>query len=135
MSLLLVSFGFKYGLPLECDEIIDVRFLTNPFYVPELKPLCGLDKEVREYVLANKEAQVFLEKHEELFRYTLPYYIREGKVRLTMGVGCTGGRHRSVNLWLKNWQDDSVKMISANLVNHRDIAKDPKPNKGSKYLV
>ncbi|HHX38120.1 MAG TPA: RNase adapter RapZ [Clostridiaceae bacterium] len=124
MSLLLVSFGFKYGLPLECDEIIDVRFLTNPFYVPELKPLCGLDKEVREYVLAYEEAQVFLQKHEELFRYTLPYYIKEGKVRLTMGVGCTGGRHRSVVMaeeLARRFRQNDIRV----LVSHRDISKDP----------
>lgn len=124
ISVLIVSFGFKYGLPLECDEVQDVRFIPNPFYDPALRPLCGLDKEVREAVLAHEETQHYLKLHEELFRFTLPFYIKEGKVRLTVGVGCTGGRHRSVAIAEelgRRLRQYDVRV----LVHHRDISKDP----------
>jgi UPF0042 nucleotide-binding protein len=92
----IVSFGFKYGTPVDADVVLDVRFLPNPYFVPELKPLTGLDAPVARYVLASQEAQEFLRRTRALLEYVLPRYEREGKSYLTIAVGCTGGRHRSV---------------------------------------
>ncbi len=91
-----VSFGFKHGLPLDVDLVFDVRFLPNPHWVDTLRPLSGRDAPVREYVLAQPDAQAFLEQLRQLFALTLPAYEREGKAYLSIAVGCTGGRHRSV---------------------------------------
>jgi UPF0042 nucleotide-binding protein len=93
-----ITFGFKYGLPLEADLVFDVRFLTNPFYVPDLKPLSGLDTPVREYVLRQPAAGRFLDLVAELLQLTIPAYRAEGKARLTVALGCTGGYHRSIAL-------------------------------------
>ena len=92
----LLSFGYKYGLPLEADLVFDVRFMPNPFYVPALREHNGLEAEVREFVLNDPAAQGFLERATELLRYTIPYYESEGKPSLMVCVGCTGGHHRSV---------------------------------------
>jgi len=94
----IVTFGFKYGIPLEADLVFDVRFLTNPYYVPDLKPLSGLQAPVREYVLAQPAAGRFLDLVAELLRLTVPAYQAEGKARLTVALGCTGGYHRSIAL-------------------------------------
>ena len=91
-----MSFGYKYGIPLEADLLLDVRFLPNPYYVDELRPLTGLDERVAHYVLDNDDARVFLEKTTDLLAFLLPRYAEEGKQSLTIAVGCTGGRHRSV---------------------------------------
>jgi UPF0042 nucleotide-binding protein len=93
-----ITFGFKYGLPLEADLVFDVRFLTNPFYVPDLKPLSGLDTPVREYVLGQPAAGRFLDLVVELLELTIPAYRAEGKGRLSVALGCTGGYHRSIAL-------------------------------------
>jgi UPF0042 nucleotide-binding protein len=93
-----ITFGFKYGLPLEADLVFDVRFLTNPFYVPDLKPLSGLDTPVREYVLGQPAAGRFLDLVAELLELTIPAYRAEGKNRLSVALGCTGGYHRSIAL-------------------------------------
>jgi UPF0042 nucleotide-binding protein len=93
-----ITFGFKYGLPLDADLVFDVRFLTNPYYVPDLKPLSGLDTPVREYVLRQPAAGRFLELVAELLQLTIPAYRAEGKARLTVALGCTGGYHRSIAL-------------------------------------
>jgi UPF0042 nucleotide-binding protein len=92
----IVSFGYKHGLPLDVDLVFDCRFLPNPHWVDELRPLPGTDPKVREYVLAAPEAGQFLEELERLMRLLLPAYVREGKAYLSIGIGCTGGRHRSV---------------------------------------
>lgn len=92
------SFGFKYGLPKDADLVFDVRFLQNPFFEPDLQPLSGLDGPVRDYVLGNPETQTWLEKTLGLVEYCLPLFEREGKSYLTIAIGCTGGRHRSVAL-------------------------------------
>ncbi len=92
------SFGFKYGLPLDADMVVDVRFLPNPHWVPELRPKVGQHPEVRDYVLAQPETKVFLDRLQSLLEVALPGYVREGKQYLTIAVGCTGGRHRSVVL-------------------------------------
>lgn len=96
MALTFVSFGFKYGQPKEADMVFDVRCLPNPFYVPELKDKTGLDKEVSDYVMRFPEAQGLIERMRELLRFSLPLYVREGKSQLTIAVGCTGGKHRSI---------------------------------------
>lgn len=90
------SFGYKYGVPTDADVMLDVRFLPNPFFVEALRPKTGIDKEVAEFVLQQDETQQFLIHLEALLKTTLPLYIREGKSYLTVAIGCTGGRHRSV---------------------------------------
>ncbi len=92
----IVSFGYKHGLPIDVDLVFDCRFLPNPHWVEELRPLDGTDARVRDYVLAQPDAAPFLAELERLFALLLPAYVREGKSYLSIGVGCTGGRHRSV---------------------------------------
>ncbi len=92
----LMSFGFKYGLPLESDLVFDVRFLPNPYYVDELKPLTGLDKPVRDFVFRYEETKEFVAQLEKMLQYLLPLYSEEGKSVLVVAIGCTGGHHRSV---------------------------------------
>jgi UPF0042 nucleotide-binding protein len=94
----ILSFGFKYGIPHDADLIMDVRFLTNPYFVPELKELDGKTKAVQDYILNNNETCIFLQKYLNLLDYLIPLYKKEGKSYLTIAVGCTGGRHRSVTI-------------------------------------
>ena len=125
MTILVQSFGYKYGIPVDCDCVIDVRLIPNPFYIPELKPLSGLDELVRDYVLSFEETRIFMDMQEKLFEFAIPFYIREGRVRLTIGVGCTGGRHRSVVLaedLANRLRDNHLRVV----VDHRDLDKDPK---------
>ncbi|MDH5527624.1 MAG: RNase adapter RapZ [Nitrospirota bacterium] len=96
LTISLVAFGFKYGIPLEADLIFDVRFLSNPHFVPDLKEHTGENPEVRKYVLNDPRAEPLLSRLESLLTYTIPEYEREGRSYLTIGVGCTGGKHRSV---------------------------------------
>ena len=96
MSISVTSFGFKYGIPLEAGLVFDVRFLPNPFYVAELRPLTGLDKGVADYVFATPSAQELMEHLRGLMDFLLPHFVEEGKSALVIAVGCTGGRHRSV---------------------------------------
>jgi UPF0042 nucleotide-binding protein len=98
MRVLLLSFGYKYGLPTDADIVLDVRFLPNPFFVDELKALAGTDEAVARYVLERTETQEFLALTTAMLDFALPLYVREGKRYLTVGLGCTGGRHRSVAL-------------------------------------
>ena len=91
-----MSFGFKHGIPLEADLVFDARFLPNPYYVDELRPLSGLDLPVAEFVFSYQQTRTFMEKVQELIDFLMPLYIEEGKLSLTIAVGCTGGRHRSV---------------------------------------
>ena len=112
MEVQVSSFGFKYGLPMEADLVFDVRFLPNPFYVPELRPLTGLDSGVRDYVFSGGQGEDFLHRLAEFVTYLLPRYVDEGKTSLVISVGCTGGHHRSVaiahalaqRLREKSWQ-------------------------------
>ena len=112
MEVQVSSFGFKYGLPMEADLVFDVRFLPNPFYVPELRPLTGLDSGVRDYVFSGGQGEDFLHRLEEFVTYLLPRYVDEGKTSLVISVGCTGGHHRAVaiahalaqRLREKSWQ-------------------------------
>ena len=96
MEVRVLSFGFKHGIPAEADLVFDVRFLPNPFYVAELRPLTGLDGRVRDYALSAPQSQEFLKKLTDFVVYLLPRYVEEGKASLTVAVGCTGGHHRSV---------------------------------------
>lgn len=96
MTLSILSFGFKYGQPKEADIVFDVRCLPNPFYIPELKHKTGLDHEVSDYVMRFEESRGLLQRMEELLRFSLPLYVKEGKSQLTIAVGCTGGKHRSI---------------------------------------
>jgi UPF0042 nucleotide-binding protein len=98
MNVFLTSFGYKYGIPHDADMILDVRFLPNPYFVSELRAHDGLETEVEEYVLKNEETRAFLDRLYSLLEFTLPLYEREGKSSLTLALGCTGGRHRSVVL-------------------------------------
>jgi UPF0042 nucleotide-binding protein len=94
----IVSFGFKYGLPIDADIVMDVRFLPNPYYIPELRPLTGKDKAVYDYVMSFPETEEFYQQFETLLETIMPGYIKEGKSSLTVAIGCTGGQHRSVAL-------------------------------------
>jgi UPF0042 nucleotide-binding protein len=96
MTVTLLSFGYSFGVPFEADLLLDVRFLPNPHFVEELKPLNGNDPEVAEYVLKGEEAKEFLKRLQDFIGFLLPLYGKEGKTHLTIGVGCTGGRHRSI---------------------------------------
>lgn len=91
-----MSFGYKHGLPMDADLVFDARFLPNPYYVEELRPMCGLDRPVAEFVFSYQQTRIFMEKLEDLISFLLPLYIEEGKLGLTIAIGCTGGRHRSV---------------------------------------
>lgn len=122
LRLTFMSFGFKYGIPLEADLIIDVRCLPNPFYIPSLKPLTGLDEEVRNYVLKSEDTQEFIKRTLNLLDFSVPLYMKEGKSELVVGIGCTGGKHRSVTVAMKleeHFITDGYKCI----IQHRDITK------------
>lgn len=122
MSVMCMSFGFKYGYPSEADLVLDVRCLPNPFYVDELKHKTGLDKEVRDYVLDREVTRGFQKRLYELIDYLVPLYSNEGKSQLVIAIGCTGGKHRSVTL-----TEELSKHLTENgslvRVNHRDIQK------------
>ncbi|MBR6366695.1 MAG: RNase adapter RapZ [Lachnospiraceae bacterium] len=94
----ILSFGYKYGIPKEADLVFDVRFLPNPFYIPELKSLSGLDKPVADYVMGHEVTQEFFKKLTEMVRFLIPLYQAEGRTQLVIAIGCTGGRHRSVTI-------------------------------------
>ena len=120
-----MSFGFKYGIPRDSDIVQDVRFLPNPYYIEELKHLTGNDKPVQDYVKKAPETTEFLEKIDDLLKFLLPNYVKEGKNSLVIAIGCTGGKHRSVTL-----ANEIYKLISRTeygcKVEHRDIEKDSK---------
>lgn len=118
----IMSFGYKYGLPLDADMLFDVRFLPNPFYVPELTELTGLDDSVRDYVIKRPEAQEYLEKVYSLLEWVLPRFLEEGKQNLTVGVGCTGGRHRSTAMSEQLAERLRRSGYSVN-VQHRDVGQ------------
>ena len=93
-----MSFGFKYGIPADADLVFDVRFLPNPFYIDELKHKTGNDREVQNYVMNNEESTIFMDKLTDMIQFLIPNYVKEGKYRLVIAIGCTGGKHRSVTL-------------------------------------
>lgn len=123
LMITVLSFGFKYGIPGDADLVFDVRFLPNPYYYEELRPLTGNDEKIQEYVMGFDEAKEFLHKLVDMIKFLIPNYILEGKNRLVIAVGCTGGKHRSVTLAnalceALNGNDYGVK------IEHRDIEKD-----------
>lgn len=123
MTIEVVSFGYKYGLPIDSDVVYDVRFLPNPFYIPELKPKTGLDDEVSGFVKNSPLAIAYLEKLMDFMDFLVPNYVEEGKSTLVVAVGCTGGKHRSVtvaNEIYKHLIDQGYNTY----INHRDINKD-----------
>ena len=120
----ILSFGFKYGIPVDADLVFDVRFLPNPYYHDELRPLSGRDKAVSDYVLGFEEAGVFLDKLEDLLLFLIPNYISEGKNQLVVAIGCTGGKHRSVTLAEAVCARMSKYEEYGSKLEHRDIDKD-----------
>lgn len=122
LTLTFMSFGFKYGLPLEADMVLDVRCLPNPFYIPELKPLTGNDQAVRDYVLSSPDTQGLLQYALKLLDFTVPLYRKEGKSELVVGIGCTGGKHRSVTIALQ-FEEHFRELGYRCAISHRDINK------------
>jgi UPF0042 nucleotide-binding protein len=122
MTVHLQSFGYRFGLPLESDLVMDVRFLPNPYFVPELKVYSGLDPKVRAYVLKQDETAQFLSRFKEMLEFLLPGYRREGKSYLTISIGCTGGRHRSVVITEELREFLRNKKLNLK-VSHRDMEK------------
>ena len=131
IAVTVLSFGFKYGIPVDSDLVFDVRFIPNPFYIPELKKLSGRDEPVKKYVLEQEETKEFLSKLEDLLIFLVPNYSKEGKTQLIVSIGCTGGRHRSVAI-----ANAIHEMLLRNDINsrieHRDIEEDL--NKGARKL-
>lgn len=120
----ILSFGFKYGVPADCDLVFDVRFLSNPYYIPELKHKTGEQQEVREFVLRSEVSKKFLNKLMDMLKFLIPNYIDEGKNQLVIGIGCTGGHHRSVTV--ANELYSQLNQADANYgikVAHRDILR------------
>jgi Predicted P-loop-containing kinase len=118
-----LSFGFKYGIPVDSDLVFDVRFLPNPFYIPELKKFSGMDEPVSNYVLAHSETQGFINKLDDMLKFLIPNYVKEGKRQLIISIGCTGGRHRSVAI--ANAIYEKLKQYGQKVnVEHRDISED-----------
>ena len=117
ISVNVMSFGFKYGLPIEADMVLDVRFLPNPYYIPELRKKTGMDKEVFDFVFEHDTTREFISRLKEMISFLLPNYIEEGKHSLTIAIGCTGGRHRSVAV--ARYLTDYIRELgqSAELVN------------------
>lgn len=120
----ILSFGFKYGIPADSDIVMDVRFLPNPYYVEGLRAKTGNDKEIRNFVMQNKEAGIFVDKLEDLLHFLIPNYISEGKSQLVISIGCTGGKHRSVTLANELYQRLSHHQEYGLKIEHRDIGKD-----------
>jgi UPF0042 nucleotide-binding protein len=119
----ILSFGFKYGIPVDADFVFDVRFLANPFWEEDLKKLTGLDKKVQDFVLKQEGAENFSKTINELINVTTPGYVREGKKYVTVAIGCTGGKHRSVTIAEKVAQELKSNGAKVRVV-HRDLGKE-----------
>ena len=120
----ILSFGFKYGIPEDADLVFDVRFLPNPYYVDELRPQTGMDDGVYNYVMQNQVAQDFADKLEDMMKFLIPNYAKEGKTNLVIAVGCTGGKHRSVTLARVLYDRLHAERGYGIRLEHRDIGKD-----------
>lgn len=116
-----MSFGFKYGIPTDADLVFDVRFLPNPFYIEELKQKTGNDKEVQDYVMKQEESEIFVRKLIDMIQFLIPNYVKEGKYRLVIAIGCTGGRHRSVTLANELYKRMKDKGTYGMKLYHRDV--------------
>lgn len=119
----ILSFGFKYGIPADADLVFDVRFLPNPFYIEELKYKTGNDREVQDYVMGFEEAGVFVEKLTDMVEFLIPNYIKEGKYQLVIGIGCTGGKHRSVTLANQLYARMKNRGGYGLTITHRDVGQ------------
>ncbi len=122
MTIHVVSFGFKYGIPLDADLVFDVRFLPNPFYIPELREHTGLETCVRDYVMDYAQSREFVKKLVDMMEYLIPHYEKEGKAQLVIGIGCTGGHHRSVTI-AEELHKQLLRSGHHVLASHRDIQK------------
>ena len=118
-----MSFGFKHGIPADADLVFDVRFLPNPFYIDELKKKTGNDKEVQDYVLSFEESNIFLQKLIDMIQFLIPNYVKEGKYRLVIAIGCTGGKHRSVTLANELYRQMKDKGNYGLKLYHRDVTQ------------
>ena len=118
-----LSFGFKYGIPSDADLVFDVRFLPNPYYIDDLKKKTGNDKPVQDYVMGFEVSHVFLNKLTDMIQFLLPNYVQEGKNQLIIGIGCTGGKHRSVTLANRLFENLSRQNDYGIRIEHRDIGK------------
>jgi len=129
LTVSLISFGFKHGAPMDVDMLLDVRFLPNPHYDPELRPLTGQDAPVRETVMAHDDTQAFLARLRDLLAFLIPRYAEEGKTYFTLGIGCTGGRHRSVVIveeLARYLREEGVESNEIDIfVRHRDLENQP----------
>lgn len=123
LSITILSFGFKYGIPVDSDLVFDVRFIPNPFYIPELKQFSGADEPVKKYVLDQIETVGFIDKLEDMLKFLIPNYIKEGKRQLIISIGCTGGRHRSVAI-ANEIHERLLKDNFNSRIEHRDISED-----------
>ena len=124
MMISVLSFGFKYGIPEDADLVFDVRFLPNPYYVDELRPLTGQDEGVFNYVMDNEIARQFVAKLDDMIKFLIPNYAKEGKTSLVIAIGCTGGKHRSVTL-ARVLYDKLIETREYGIrLEHRDIGKD-----------
>ena len=123
-SVNVMSFGFKYGIPLDADLVFDVRFLPNPFYIPELKEKTGIDKEVSDYVLSCEPSEEFKRKLISMIDFLLPHYFEEGKSQLVIAIGCTGGKHRSVTFAELLYKHIKKECEYPTFVTHRDCMKE-----------
>ncbi|CDD46325.1 uPF0042 nucleotide-binding protein HMPREF0994_01645 [Firmicutes bacterium CAG:534] len=119
----ILSFGFKHGIPADADLVFDVRFLPNPFYIDELKYKTGNDKEVQDYVMGFQEAHIFIDKLSDMIEFLIPNYIKEGKYQLVIGIGCTGGKHRSVTLANQLYNRLRDKSGYGLKIAHRDVGQ------------
>ena len=119
-----LSFGFKYGIPSDSDLVFDVRFLPNPYYIDELRPLSGNDKPVSDYVMNCEASRIFLDKLADMVSFLIPNYILEGKNQLVISIGCTGGKHRSVTLANALYKVLEKQENYGVRIEHRDIEKD-----------
>ena len=131
LSVTILSFGFKYGIPVDSDLVFDVRFIPNPFYIAELKPYSGNEEPVRKYVLEQEDTKGFIKRVDDLLEFLIPNYKKEGKRQLIISIGCTGGRHRSVAIANELYE----KLLSKDYnisIEHRDIKEDV--HQGAKKL-
>ncbi|MDU3351955.1 RNase adapter RapZ [Clostridium sp.] len=131
LSVTILSFGFKYGIPVDSDLVFDVRFIPNPFYIPDLKPYSGNDEPVKKYVLNQEETKGFIKRADDMLDFLIPNYKKEGKRQLIISVGCTGGRHRSVAIANALYKKLLERNYNAS-VEHRDIREDV--HQGAKKL-
>lgn len=120
----ILSFGFKYGIPGDADLVFDVRFLPNPYYIQDLRPMSGNDAPVRDYVMSSETARKFLDKLVDMVQFLIPNYVAEGKNQLVIGIGCTGGKHRSVTLANALYYALEQEEGYGLKIEHRDIEKD-----------